>query len=198
VDVTALPRGRDLPKWRATRLNARYHPALRLATLVLSGASVEHLAGAVRVSGFLFDMNKVFEDFVTVALREALSAAGRPGYGKLQARQNLDLAETVLMKPDFVWYDDANLPRAVVDAKYKAEKPEGFPDADLYQLLAYCIALGLTEGHLIYARGNAAHASHAVRNTGIRIHQHTVDLDQAPEPLLAELARISGLVLVTT
>ena len=32
----------------------------------------------------------------------------------------------------------------MIDAKYKAEKPAGYPNADLYQLLAYCTVLGLT------------------------------------------------------
>ena len=44
---------------------------------------------------------------------------------------------------------------AVIDANYKAEKPAGDPNADLYQLLAYCTVLGLPVGHLVYARGNA-------------------------------------------
>jgi len=39
----------------------------------------------------------------------------------------------------------------VVDAKYKAEKPSGFPNAGVYQMLAYCLRLGLPEGHLVNA-----------------------------------------------
>jgi 5-methylcytosine-specific restriction endonuclease McrBC regulatory subunit McrC len=34
----------------------------------------------------------------------------------------------------------------VVDVKYNAEQPAGYPNADLYQLLAYCTALGLRRG----------------------------------------------------
>ena len=41
----------------------------------------------------------------------------------------------------------------VVDAKYKAEKPAGFPNTDLSRLLGYCAAIGLGQGHLIYAAG---------------------------------------------
>jgi 5-methylcytosine-specific restriction enzyme subunit McrC len=198
ADVSILIRGHQLPSWRPTRLNTRYHHALHLADMVLRGASVEHYGGAVRIDGFLFDMNKVFEDFVTIALREALIGSDSGGLTKLQARHHLDEDNTVLMKPDFVWYDDASRPLAVADAKYKAEKPEGFPGADLYQLLAYCTVLGLADGHLIYAKGNASHAAHQVRNTGVRIHQHALELDQAPGPLLAEIANIAaGLVAGT-
>jgi 5-methylcytosine-specific restriction enzyme subunit McrC len=130
ADVSVLIRCHRLPAWRPTRLNARYHHALHLADLGLRGASVEHFGGAVRIDGFLFDMNKVFEDFVTVALSEALTDSNAGGLAKLQAHYHL-------------------------------------------------------------AKGNAPHAAHQIRNTGIRIHQHSLDLDQAPERLLAEVAAIA-------
>jgi 5-methylcytosine-specific restriction enzyme subunit McrC len=34
---------------------------------------------------------------------------------------------------------------------WAAGKPSGYPNADLYQLLAYCTVLGLRAGHLTYA-----------------------------------------------
>jgi 5-methylcytosine-specific restriction enzyme subunit McrC len=188
ADVTPLVRGHALPAWRPTRLNARYHGALRLAETVLRGASAEHDTGHLRIDGFLFDMNKVFEDFVCIALREALAPHG--GRAELQAKGiHLDRDNAVRMRPDFVWYPEVTggLPRAVADAKYKAEKREGFPDADLYQMLAYCTALGLSDGHLVYAKGNEPHAAHRIRNAGITIHQHALDLDQPPGALLAEI-----------
>lgn len=192
ADAAPLVRGQELPRWRPNRLNSRYRPALRLAETVLSGSSVEHLPGGVAVDGFLFDMNRIFEDFVCVALREALSPYG--GSTHLQARGvHLDEDEAVRMRPDLVWYGDTNRPLAVADAKYKAERPEGFPETDLYQMLAYCTALGLPEGHLVYARGNASHvwhASHRVRHAGIVIHQHALDLDQAPYDLLASVGAL--------
>jgi len=44
----------------------------------------------------------------------------------------------------------------VIDAEDKAEKPGGFPDAGLHQMLAHCTALRLPLGHLGYAKGNEA------------------------------------------
>ena len=75
ADVTPLSRGDPIPAWQPTRLNARYHTALRLAELVLRATSIEHGSGGVAVNGFLLDMPLLFEEFVTVALREALVAA---------------------------------------------------------------------------------------------------------------------------
>ncbi|MFD9223090.1 McrC family protein [Streptomyces sp. NPDC060064] len=197
ADVTPLVRGQALPVWRPTRLNARYHGALRLAETILRGASAEHDEGQLRIDGFLFDMNKLFEDFVCTALREALAQHG--GRAELQARGiHLDRDDAVRIRPDFVWYADDGRPRAVVDAKYKAEKQEGFPDADLYQMLAYCTALGLPDGHLVYAKGNASYAAHRIRNAGITIQQHALDLDQPPGSLLDEIRDLAERLAATT
>ncbi|MFD8332953.1 McrC family protein [Streptomyces solisilvae] len=189
ADVSPIVGGGPLPAWHPTRLNSRYHHALRLARVVLDGASAEHAPGGLRIDGFLFDMNKLFEDFVTVALREACRGSSRAA--RLQDPHHLDEASAIRMKPDFVLYGADDTPSAVVDAKYKAEKRDGYPDADLYQMLAYCTALGLREGHLVYAKGNAPHAAHRVRHAGIVIHQHAVDLDQEPAGLLADIAAVA-------
>ncbi|MFC8074645.1 McrC family protein [Streptomyces sp. NPDC057307] len=191
IGITPLVRGQALPVWHPTRLNSRYHHALRLARAVLEGSSGEHAAGNLRIDGFLFNMNKLFEDFVTVALREELRAGGH--VARLQDTHHLDDDARIRMKPDLVVYgdDDGRLPRAVVDAKYKAEKRDGYPDADLYQMLAYCTALGLPAGHLVYAKGNGPHTAHRVRHTGVRIHQHALDLDQNPRQLLGEIRSVA-------
>jgi 5-methylcytosine-specific restriction enzyme subunit McrC len=72
-----------------------------------------------------------------------------------QSRHYLDEAGRAVLKPDIVWRVGSKV-AAVVDAKYKAEKPSGFPNADLYQLLAYCTVLGLRVGHLVYAAGTSS------------------------------------------
>ncbi|MFJ7266423.1 McrC family protein [Streptomyces sp. NPDC099050] len=189
ADVTPLVRGHLVPAWFPNRLNSRYHPALRLARVVLDGSSAEHTAGSLHVDGFLFDMNRLFEDFVTVAMREALKGSGLTG--RLQDPHHLDEAAAIRMRPDFVAYGPDGVPMAVADAKYKAQKRDGYPDADLYQMLAYCTALGLPEGHLVYAKGNAPHAAHRVRHAGTVIHQHALDLDQDPAGLLADVAAVT-------
>ncbi len=194
-EVTPIPRGHPPPSWHASRLNARYHDALRLADLVLRDASVEHRTGDVAVNGFLFDLAKVFEDFVTVALRDAL--AQHHGHCILQAGHHLDERNAIRIVPDFVRYAADGTPLAVVDAKYKAEKPEGFPDADLYQMLAYCTALNLSEGHLIYAKGNAPHGSHRVKHAGITIYQHALNLDQPPAGLIEDIQVLAERLLVS-
>ena len=137
------------------------------------------------MNGFLLDMPMLFEDFVTVALREALVAAFG-GRVDDQVRYYFDQAGQVVLRPDIVWKLGGS-PVAVIDAKYKAEKPAGYPNADLYQLLAYCTVLGLPCGHLVYAKGNEEPARHVVRQSGIEIFCHAVDLGLAPNMLLGQM-----------
>ncbi|MGI8868225.1 MAG: McrC family protein [Mycobacteriales bacterium] len=191
-DISTITPGHPLPRWQPSRLNIRYHLALRIARLVLQGNSVEHQRGSVRFDGFLINMAKLFEDFVTVALSEALAPLG--GRCRLQDRWHLDDAEAIAMKPDLVWYDVFGRAAAIVDAKYKAEKSSGFPDADLYQMLAYCTAVALPRGHLVYAKGNEAATVHTVRNVGIEIIQHAVDLDVPPDELVEQMRILAAQV----
>lgn len=194
ADVSHLPARGPAPAWEPTRLNARYAVALRLAELVLAAESFEHERGDVRTTGFLFDMAKVFEDFVSVALREALAPWG--GRVAFQYRTDLDEAGLVPMYPDIVWVRDG-APVAVLDAKYKAEKPSGFPQADLYQMHAYCTVLGLDTGHLVYARGNEFPARHRVVGSGTTIVCHALDLDQSPAQVLSDVAGVAAAATAT-
>jgi 5-methylcytosine-specific restriction enzyme subunit McrC len=192
--VQVLPAGMPLPAWRLTRLNARYAAALRLAEIVLRNQSAEPGPGGVAVAAFVVSMAKVFEDFVTVALREALSA----NVGRTQAQYPEYLAERQLIpiRPDVVHLVGTR-PVAVFDAKYKLEGPSsGYPNADAYQMLAYCTALQLERGWLVYAQGGAA-GMRRVRNTSIEIIQYPLDLAAPPAALLRKVAALASTALAS-
>ena len=217
AEVTDLVPGAPVPRWTPSRLNARYGPALRMAELVLSGTSCDLARGSLQASGFMLSMSKLFEDFVTVALGEDL-VARRGGRVKTQdSRWSLDEAGAVALRPDLVWYPivaprsrfgrhagaDADPPGIVVDAKYKAEKRNSFPNADVYQLLAYCTSLGLSRGHLVYAKGNEEGARYRIpgagpHGSGVTVDAHTLDLDSEPEALLGQIALLAQRIAGTT
>ncbi|SDF04666.1 5-methylcytosine-specific restriction enzyme subunit McrC [Mycolicibacterium neoaurum] len=189
AEVTMLPRGAVKPVWQPSRLNARYQPALRLADIVLATESFEHRIGDILVTGYMFDMWRIFEDFVTVAIGESLAERGwqcRP-----QAQMFLDESRNVELKPDLLCLSGAGSV-AVIDAKYKAERPEGFPNADLYQMLSYCSVLGLADGHLVYAKGNESERVHTVQNSGVAIHCHALDLALEPDRLLRQVDKLAA------
>ncbi len=191
ADVTVAPRGGAIPTWHPSRLNARYGASLRLAEIVLAAESFEHHHGDVTVTGYMFDMWRIFEDFVAVALRETLSALG--WRCRTQAPLHLDELRQIGMKPDLLAHNGSGA-SAVIDAKYKAERPDGFPNADLYQMLAYCTVLGLDDGHLVYAKGNESVATHVVQRSGVKIHCHALDLGLPPAELLQQVEKLAGRV----
>jgi 5-methylcytosine-specific restriction enzyme subunit McrC len=191
ADVSRLPPGAPLPTWRITRLNRRYEMALELARLVLASSSFEHRIGTTPVEGFVLDLPRIFEDFVTAALRDALQRLLPGSRVQAQFGTTLDDGGDVVLRPDIVWLDAADEPLAVADAKYKAEKPSGFPNADVYQALAYATVLQLPDVHLVYAKGNEPVRTYQVRHSHVRVHAHVLDLALRPHDLLTQIADLA-------
>uniref|UniRef100_UPI000A969484 McrC family protein n=1 Tax=Streptomyces caniscabiei TaxID=2746961 RepID=UPI000A969484 len=192
--VRLLHPGAPLPRWTPTRLNARYAPALRLAELLLSHRSVQPEGGApLPTDGFLLDMPAVFERFLTVTLTAALARHGVRCAAQ-ETHHRLDEAARVPFRPDLVLYRGGR-PVSVADAKYAYVTPAAPPTSHLYQLLAYCTALGLPHGHLIYAAATPAAglgpAPHVVRRSGITVTAHTLDLAVPPATLLADVTTLA-------
>jgi 5-methylcytosine-specific restriction enzyme subunit McrC len=185
--VRDLPRGTRLPPWTPTRLNTHVHRLLRLADLALGGASVEHRAGGVVAHGFALNMAWVFERLVARVLTEE---CGRKGSGRLLNKQSyqLDVGERLKIEPDLVIVDGSDV-LLVADTKYKLLDDTGtFPNADVYQLVTYCLRLGLTQGHLIYA-GDALDQpdEYEIRGTGVRLMIHAVDLRVGAEDVVTQI-----------
>jgi len=148
-------RQRRVPVVRFDQLNDHYRQVVGLARLILLHSEFESFRGEVRASGFLVDMNKLFQEFITQALREALKDTP----GKLHAENGgfkitLDKEDKVQLFPDLSWWEDGTC-TFVGDAKYKDLSGKRAENSDLYQLLAYSTALKLPGGLLIYAQGNA-------------------------------------------
>jgi 5-methylcytosine-specific restriction enzyme subunit McrC len=192
--VTLLVPGAPQPEWRPTRLNEPYIDALRLATLLLNHLSVEVASQGANLpsASFVVSMWKVFEDFVTTALSEAMASA--PGVTHTQHPVSLDVAGFVPMRPDLVHVSHGRAV-AVVDAKYKYEHSDGYPNADAYQLLAYCTALQLRLGHLVYAKGNAQEREYDILQSPVTIRAHALDLSQQPHQLLGRIGLLADAIL---
>jgi 5-methylcytosine-specific restriction enzyme subunit McrC len=184
--VQPLVLGMPLPQWQATRLNQRYQPALRLAELVLRHQSFEVGPGGLRVAAFVVDMAKVFEDFVTAALQQALKRY--PGGTKAQFTTTLDEDGGIRIRPDLV-HTHNETPRIIVDAKYKIQS--GVDNPDHYQMLAYCTALKVPVGWLVYAEGNPDRAQAKIRNIDITVIATPLDLSVTPSELLDQIDELA-------
>lgn len=131
-----------------TRLNSAYRIPIHLARLLLQHLSPEVRPGETPFMAYLFDMNKVFEQFVARFLQEYF--ATDPMFQvKTQDPIPLDDEHKETGIPDIVLRKNG-LPYLVLDTKYKVfkGKPE---EADRNQMFMYCHALGLAQGILIYA-----------------------------------------------
>ena len=68
------------------------------------------------------------------------------------------------------------------------------PNADLYQLLAYTIALDLPGGLLIYAHGEAEEVVHRVNYAGKRLEVAALDLSGTIDDLRTRVAELADRV----
>lgn len=146
--VRRLGANEPIPQWQPSRNNRRFHQALVLADSVLRACSAEMGHADIPVSGFLVTMHRIFEDFVCVALREALNRRQLNAIS-LQEDLHMDEGGIVPIRPDMVWWHDwPGDAIAVVDAKYYLQ----LNNDHLKQMLTYCTVLGAKRGHLVYAR----------------------------------------------
>ena len=184
----------QIPEITFDRLNEHYRGVVALARLLLRHSAFQSSRGKIRASGFLVDMNKLFQEFVTRALREALkvsegtfrSDSGLPGIA-------LDEAGRVKLKPDLSWWESGTC-MFVGDAKYKRISDERVPNADLYQLLAYATALNLPGGLLIYAKGEADPIIHQVRHSGKGLQVAALDLSCPFDEILTQVESLADQV----
>lgn len=150
---------RELEMVTYGRLNAHYRPAISLAQLIIENLVYRLEGGARRGPGFLLDMDRVYQEFLTRVISDAAAGFGlRLGSTK---GLHLDLAQRVAIDPDVVLVDGQGAIRIAIDAKYKRHDPT----SDVYQALAYAKGLGLRVVALVYPEdGEVAPMVHEIRN----------------------------------
>ena len=177
-----------IPGVRFNRLNEHYREVLALSRLVLRHGAFESGRGGVRAPCFLVDMNAVFQEFVTEALRQALGVSA--GHFREKTIPSLDEGNHISLRPDLTWWDGPTC-IFVGDAKYKNISGERVPNSDLYQLLAYVTALDLPGGLLVYAQGEAEAGTYRSRHSGKRLEVAALDLSGALDDVLIRIAGLA-------
>ncbi len=182
----------EVPGVVIDRLNEHYREIVALSRLILRYQAFEMGRGGMRAAGFLIDMNKVFQGFVTRALRESLGVSNRTlcSDERLPRRIYLDLGKKLRLKPDLAWWDGSGY-TFVGDAKYKRIDDGAVPNADVYQILAYTTALDLPGGLLVYAKGEADQVEYETLHSGKRLAVTTIDLAGSIDEILATVDRLA-------
>ena len=190
VSLIEFPR-KNVPTVEFDRLNEHYRDVVGLSRLILRHSAFESGRGDVRATGFLMNMNVVFQEFVTQALREELRVTERV-FGERRIA-SLDEGDQIRLIPDLTWWQ-GNECVFVGDAKYKNITGERVPNADLYQLLAYVTALDLPGGLLVYAKGEATPRDYVARHSGKRLEVAALDLEGSLEAVLERVKSLAGRV----
>jgi 5-methylcytosine-specific restriction endonuclease McrBC regulatory subunit McrC len=131
------------------------HQALETARVVglllLEGAGVYHYSGKYSISGFLWNSDLIYENYVFWLCRRAASSGGvrvvksTIRFGEVIAGAGTRLETT----PDVVFRDHLGIPIAITDSKYKrlGSRPKA---PDTYQVLTASHVLGCQRVSLTY------------------------------------------------
>ncbi len=177
-DVDLLPRN---------RMVNRYSEVFRLCRMFLGGLNPDVRAGKNSSPSLMFDMNLLFEEFVTSRLSKIMS--GSEYWVKAQKPQRY-LARNVvlnksafLMKPDITIGKDEKV-HVIIDTKWKlldgGNSKGGVSRDDMYQMCAYAQGYGCEDIALLYpwhvGMKGMTMPEFKVVDSGVRVKVMAVDL----------------------
>jgi 5-methylcytosine-specific restriction enzyme subunit McrC len=188
----------DLDRIHFTRLNERFRPAFNLARLFVESQAFQLSAGQHQTYAFVFDMNRLFEEFV---YRFIVRHRGRilpQGWRNVRIReqakgetfylaQRLPNRDRVFrLYPDILFSrSSSGRPVLVLDTKYKRLAATGgrvgIAEGDMYQMLAYAARLDSPRTLLIYPHSAGAPRAPVTFETlghPRRLVAATIDLQQ--------------------
>jgi 5-methylcytosine-specific restriction enzyme subunit McrC len=153
----------DLKHVHLTRLNREYEPILNLCKLFISQSSVELSVDKISTFSFIFDMNALFEEFISEFIKrefyayyDAITLQG-PRYYFVEHKivNNEEQGHAFQMRPDIVLKTKGpNAQTLIIDTKYKLlekkDKKEGVSQPDLYQMHAYSTKYACSNAVMLY------------------------------------------------
>lgn len=135
--------------WKRISFDRRteiYKSAIIYAQMILNCYNPNLSKGSLPVISFMFDMNKLFEEYVYQILKH------NPKYDKVIGQKGRYFWESntdkVLLKPDILITQ--NTETFVLDTKWKLMESQRPSDADLRQIFAYCHLFDCKKGYLVY------------------------------------------------
>lgn len=128
---------------RYNRLNEPYRILHQLAWFFLANAGPTFCSGDRRITSFLLNVDKLFEDFVASWIKDRLEREGLRVSPQLPFHiEHMDFRIDILIR------DRDGYPLAVLDTKYKDEVEPSH--ADINQVVTYAHSNNCTEAVLVY------------------------------------------------
>ncbi|MCP4537119.1 MAG: hypothetical protein GY832_08220 [Chloroflexi bacterium] len=195
-----------------TRLNERFRPAFNLARLFIENSALQLAAGQHHTFAFVFDMNRLFEEFVyrflaryrgrilPQAWRDVRIRAQSQGQAIYLAEKLPDRQKAFQLVPDLLFTSPSGKAVLIIDTKYKqldkSRRKLGVSERDVYQMLAYAARLECPQTLLLYPQW-AKSPTTPVKFETLGHHNHlvaaTINLHQPlnrPDDLIRDVRRI--------
>jgi 5-methylcytosine-specific restriction enzyme subunit McrC len=176
----------------AERAPEGYRPLLDLCRLLADGLAPGEKAGPTPAPAFLLDLERVFEGYVTRGVVEAFAgwSAHRVSVQPLHRITPAVAGQPeITVRPD-VTIDGDEGPLVIVDAKWKWLPKAGPVTADLYQMLAYCTALGVRRAVLVYAGRRDRAWAYPLSRAPVAVEVRTLRVVGSPEECRRSLRRL--------
>jgi 5-methylcytosine-specific restriction enzyme subunit McrC len=197
----------DFKKIQINRLNVKYEQVISLCKIFISQSTLELSIKNIETFAFVFDMNKLFEEFVGEFIKRNL----HENFSRIELQKpvknfvqdkivgGISYGQCFNMKPDICFFKDSITPCLIMDTKYKilnTDKKEGVSQGDLYQMNAYAEKYNCEKIILLYPK-NYSRSEREVFfkiDNKKEIHVKTVnleiDLRKDRELLKSELAGV--------
>jgi 5-methylcytosine-specific restriction enzyme subunit McrC len=171
----------------ADRLAEAYRPLLDLCRLLAESLSPGAEAGSCPCPAFLLDMERVFERYLTahcVAAWDGVSGLATAVQPLLRPHAPVEGQPDLSMRPDLILERDGR-PVLVVDAKWKRLPHGALLTADVYQVLAYCAALGVGRAALVYPGRHSRRWEYRFERSPVQLEVYTLRVVGSREACLA-------------
>jgi 5-methylcytosine-specific restriction enzyme subunit McrC len=203
----------EFAKVHFTRLNERFRPVFNVARLFWEQRLVQLSTGSTPAFAFVFDMNRLFQDFIGHFLKRhhqsILQGVWQNANILLQSQgETVHLAERTMLGqlagkpvfrliPDILLLSPSSDPYIIADTKYKHLYPNltdgGVAEGDAYQMLAYARRWNCSQVLLIYPSSSPYTAQFSFQIHGsndVKIRVMELNLQQPlenPTGLIKEL-----------
>ena len=175
------------------RSTSRFKIVFEYCSWFLQGLNPDVVTGEQHSLALLFDMNKLFEEFIARKLKVIAWEKGLKLREQGPQKRFIQSSDTdnsfFVMKPDISLIDSNNKVVSILDTKWKvlndSDNKLGVSQQDLYQMAGYAMRYGCKKMVLIYPKVNSLDSERPIEwkfiNTDIQIFIWTIDLTEVFE-----------------
>ena len=174
------------------KFNEQYEEILKLCEFILRITWYGDFSNKeeIPINGFLYNMNTLFQNFVTKAVEKIFVDFNVDWKAREQILENIPIipdgipTKTIdpgILKPDIVIRTKKNVAKLIIDTKYKDHDP---PAADYYQSLAYALTMDCPVLLLLPKFGDRRKEDFKLIpefDKDVKISVRTIDLSEDPE-----------------